>query len=227
MPTTLRQIVAGRPTAVLGFPGQFDKYGPLLGRVPIGWIMNLTASTVGGSHVNKVQAYSVHHAIRLGCDAVAAHLNLTAADESRMLEQTGRIIEAASSEGIPTVAIIYPRRSHSDGTDDNYESLKIEDPAAYSDLVSRCVRLGSDLGATVVKTQYTGDPNTFRRVCDTSEQIPVVVAGGALRSEESALTMVRGIAASSAAGISFGRNVFNRPNIPEFLEAARTILESA
>jgi len=59
-----------------------------------------------------------------------------------------------------------------------------------------------------VKTVYTGSPETFREVVRGCP-VPVVVAGGPkLDSERAALAMVEGAIAGGAAGVSFGRNVF-------------------
>jgi fructose-bisphosphate aldolase/2-amino-3,7-dideoxy-D-threo-hept-6-ulosonate synthase len=225
MTVTLHEIVGGGPTAILGFPGQFERFARALADPRIGRIMNLTASAAGPHHTRKVQVHSVEHALRLGCDAVAAHINLTSHHEPEMVESLGGIVEAAQREGVPTVAIIYPRKTKPDGSDDNYESLRISDSVAYAQLIGRCVRLAADLGAAMVKTQYTGDPVSFSRVCDETPEVPVVVAGGPLCPEEEVLARVRDLAASSAAGISFGRNIYNRENICKFLQAVRAALE--
>jgi fructose-bisphosphate aldolase / 2-amino-3,7-dideoxy-D-threo-hept-6-ulosonate synthase len=222
---TIAQISAGRPTAVLGFTGQFERYGHLIRPSSIGWICNLTASLIGEHHTRKQWVTSVRHAIRIGCDAVAAHVNITSPHEPQMIENLGRIAESAYVEGIPTVGIIYPRGRAKNGEDDNYESLMNTDPSAYSDLIARCVRIGSDLGVSMVKTQYTNDPAVFSKICDSNPGVAVVVAGGALQAEPVILARVREIHGTSAAGISFGRNIYHRNNIANFLHLARVTLE--
>ena len=67
---------------------------------------------------------------------------------------------------MPALAIAYPRKVHDDGKDDNYEIEKDTDINAYTQRVCRCVRTSVELGADIVKTQYTGSIQTFQRVID-------------------------------------------------------------
>jgi len=69
-------------------------------------------------------------------------------------------------------------------------------------------RAGAELGADVVKTVYTGSPETFKEVV-RGTPVPVLVAGGPkLDSDRAALEMVAGALAGGAAGVSIGRNIF-------------------
>ena len=67
-----------------------------------------------------------------------------------------------------------------------------------------------ELGADVIKTQYTGSPETFEKVVEATRPVPVFIAGGPLCSEPAALSAARGAIAAGASGVSFGRNVFER-----------------
>lgn len=221
---TLAAIVDGRPNAVLGFLGQLERFGSLLAQHEIGLIGNLSASTAGLHHERKVAVHSVHHAIRVGCDFVACHVNLTAPTESEMVAHLGYTIEAAAREGVPTLAIVYPRNIDGEGKTDNYESMKRDDPEAYLNLIARCVRLAGDLGAFAVKTQNPGSPSLLRRLCDVNKGIPILLAGGPLVPEDEALSVVDAVASSDAAGVSFGRNVFHRANPADFIGAVRSRL---
>jgi DhnA family fructose-bisphosphate aldolase class Ia len=70
------------------------------------------------------------------------------------------------------------------------------------------VRVASEEGADVIKTWYTGDPESFRRVLDYS-LVPVVVAGGPRAdSERDVLEMVRGAMDAGAAGVAMGRKIW-------------------
>jgi DhnA family fructose-bisphosphate aldolase class Ia len=50
------------------------------------------------------------------------------------------------------------------------------------------------------------------------------VLGGARKSGDDGLDTVRGAVASGAAGVFFGRNVFQAPDIPAFLGDIRAVL---
>jgi DhnA family fructose-bisphosphate aldolase class Ia len=58
--------------------------------------------------------------------------------------------------------------------------------------------------------------------------IPILVLGGSRQaSDADALEVVRGVVVAGAAGVFFGRNVFQAPNMSSFLQQARDILEGA
>lgn len=223
--STLGQILAGSPNAVLGFSGQFRRYGELFRDPATGWIVNITASLHGPRHTDKRLVQSVRHASAIGADAIAVHVNLTSRHEPSMLETLGHAIEAADSVGLPTVAIIYPRCEHADGSDDNYEATRAQDPDSYALLISHCVRVGADLGATIVKTQYPGRAAALDEICRANPDVAILLAGGPLTDERAALERVREIASTQAAGISFGRNTYNRENICQFISRCRSALD--
>ena len=81
-----------------------------------------------------------------------------------MLEFLGSLSEQCDSFGVPLLAMMYPRGPN------------IKNENEY-DVVSHAARIGAELGADVVKTVYTGDTNSFRRVVQGCP-VPVVVAGG-------------------------------------------------
>jgi DhnA family fructose-bisphosphate aldolase class Ia len=58
--------------------------------------------------------------------------------------------------------------------------------------------------------------------------IPILVLGGSRHaSDKQALDVVREVAAAGAAGVFFGRNVFQADNISGFLREARAALDEA
>lgn len=225
---TLGEINLARPDAVLGFVGQFERYASVLKDPSIAWIANVTASTKYSHHTDKRLIHSVRRAIACGCDGVAAHLNLTSDTEGAMIANLAAVVEEARGLGTPVLAIVYPRKTDADGRDDNYDELRVSNPEQYVDLVSHCVRVAVDVGASIVKTQYTGDPISFSRVVTAANGVPVVIAGGHLVSEGEALARAAEAITAGAAGVSFGRNVFNRRHVGRFIgRLRRTINEAA
>jgi fructose-bisphosphate aldolase, class I len=56
--------------------------------------------------------------------------------------------------------------------------------------------------------------------------IPILVLGGSRQaSDERALDVVQGAVMAGAAGVFFGRNVFQAPDMSSFLQRARAILD--
>lgn len=159
-------------------------------------IVHLSASTSLGPHGDrKVLVGEVEEAIACGADAVSVHVNLGGPDDDRMLADLGTMAGAANRFGMPLLAMMYPRGP---SVDDPYDV----------DVVKHVARVGVELGADVVKTLYTGTPETFREVV-RGTPVPVVVAGGPkLESAREVLEMVAGALEAGAAGVSIGRNVF-------------------
>lgn len=85
-------------------------------------------------------------------------------------------------------------------------------------------RVASELGADLIKTDYTGDVESMSSVvqgCPT----PILALGGPKqKTEEAALDVIRDVAAAGAAGVIFGRNVFQAEDMEKFLERARELL---
>jgi len=162
----------------------------------MGLITHLSASTSLGPDPDwKVQVTSVLQAIRLGADGVSIHVNVGAENENAMLVDMGMIADECEEYGVPLLAMMYPRGP-------NIKSS--HDP----DLVKHVARLGAELGADVVKTNFTGSVESFRDVVRGCP-VPVVIAGGPkARTDEDVVRMVYESIQAGGVGISIGRNVF-------------------
>src|SRR2546423_9247090 len=158
-------------------------------------ILHLSASTsVGPRADRKVLVTEVEDAIACGADAISVHVNLGGEDDDGMLQDLGSTATACARFGMPLLAMMYPR------------GPTIKNPYGV-EVVKHVARVGAELGADVVKTLYTGSPETFREVVRGCP-VPVLVAGGPkLDSERAALELVEGGLAAGAAGGSFGRDI--------------------
>jgi class I fructose-bisphosphate aldolase len=189
------KVVEGGANAVLEHKGCVRCGHRAEGR-DVGLIVHLSASTALSPFPNaKCLVADVEEAICLGADAVSIHVNLGAETEAGMLRDLGQVAKDAARWGMPVLAMMYAR------------GPKIEneyDPA----VVAHCARVGTELGADVVKVNYTGDPETFARVTESC-CIPVVIAGGPkLDTTRALMEMVADSLSAGGAGLSSGRNVF-------------------
>jgi fructose-bisphosphate aldolase/2-amino-3,7-dideoxy-D-threo-hept-6-ulosonate synthase len=74
--------------------------------------------------------------------------------------------------------------------------------------VKLAARVGAELGADIVKTNYTGEVDTFKEVT-AGCPVPVVVAGGPkMDTERELLQMVRDSIDAGGRGVAIGRNIF-------------------
>jgi fructose-bisphosphate aldolase/2-amino-3,7-dideoxy-D-threo-hept-6-ulosonate synthase len=146
----------------------------------------------------------------MGADGVSVHINVGAESEARMLEDLGRVAVACMEWGMPLLAMMYPRgRKVADEHD--LECVKLS------------ARVAAEFGADIVKTVYTGDPDSFREVTRGCP-VPVVVAGGSKTDERAILDLIEGAMEGGAAGISIGRNAFQHPAPNRLIRAAALII---
>lgn len=215
----VRNIESASPNGVLCYYGTAS----LITSLSLPLIINISASTVQSHHTNKVLISSVKQAVSIDAAAVAVHINLSSQFESLMLENLGMVSELCNQYGMPLLVIAYPRREGAN-TDDNYYDLKANDTNEYTKLVSHCVRVAFEMGADLIKTQYTGDAKSFSEVIAAACGKPVLIAGGSLCNEDSLFDIVRGAVSAGSAGVSIGRNIFNRPNSAEIISRIKDIV---
>jgi fructose-bisphosphate aldolase/2-amino-3,7-dideoxy-D-threo-hept-6-ulosonate synthase len=90
--------------------------------------------------------------------------------------------------------------------------------------VKLAARVGAELGADIVKTNYTGEVDSFREVVRGC-LAPVVVAGGPrMENSEQVLQMVWEAIQAGAAGASIGRNVFQAQDPTKMVRAIARIV---
>ena len=177
-----------------------------------GLIIHLSGITkLGPDPTNKIQVCSVEEAIRIGADAVSVHVNVGAEQEDKMLAKLGRVADECDRYGMPLLAMMYPR------------GPKIQNQHAI-DVVAHAARLGAELGADLVKTNYTGDAETFKEVV-RSCYVPVIIAGGPkVETVREVLQMVSDSIKAGGAGLSIGRNVFQHENPTNMVKALSAIV---
>lgn len=210
---TVESISQGGADAILMHKGIVEQGHRGYGK-DIGLIVHLSASTsLAPNPNNKVIVTSVEKAIQLGADAVSVHVNLGSETESEMLQELGEISETCSYWGIPLLAMMYPR------------GQKVENEHDV-ELVKHAARVGSELGVDIVKTNYTGDPDSFKEVVEGA-LVSVVIAGGPkVDTDEELLQMVKDSIEVGGAGVAFGRNLFQAENPGKITKAISEVVHN-
>ncbi len=204
----VNKVVAGGATAILLHKGMIQALEKAPG---CGLIMHLSASTKIGVPDKKVLISSIEHAIRAGVDAVSIHVNFGSIHEPAMLEHF-RIADECAKYQIPLLAMVYPRGEN---------ITNPYDP----ELVALAARVGSELGADIVKTVYTGDIDSFKTVVRGCP-VPVVIAGGPkITSDESLLKMIKDSIDAGAIGCALGRNAFQHEDPTRIVSAVSRIIK--
>ena len=159
----------------------------------------------------KVQVCSVQEAIRIGADAVSVHVNVGAQDEDKMLHNLGKVVDECDIYGMPLLAMMYPR------------GPKIQNEHDVN-AVAHAARIGAELGADIIKTNYTGTIESFKKVTESCP-VPVLIAGGPkCKSTEEILQTTSDSMKAGAAGLSIGRNVFQCDNPTLIVKALSAIV---
>lgn len=211
MKEAIQNVAEGGATAIVEHKGLVGEGHRGKGR-DIGLIIHLSASTsLSPTPHAKTLVCSVEEAIKLGADAVSIHINLGDNQEKEMLNDFGRISYEARTWGIPLLAMVYPRGE------------KIKDEYDV-EVVKHAARVGSEMGADIVKVSYTGSKETFKEVV-AGCTIPVVIAGGEkMDSDRDILEMVKGSIDAGGSGVSIGRNVFQHKNPKRMVQAICAIV---
>jgi predicted phospho-2-dehydro-3-deoxyheptonate aldolase len=210
MQKTINQLLSGNVDAILVHKG-------IAKRVDAGKagliVMLSGASNLNPNQNNKVQVCNVQEAVRLGADGVSVHVNVGAQDEDKMLTKLGRVADECDLFGMPLLAMMYPR------------GPKINDEHA-PDVVAHAARLGAELGADIIKTNYTGSVESFKAVIECCP-VPVVIAGGPkAKTACDTLEMTAEAMTAGSAGLSIGRNVFQHEKPSLMVKALSAIVHS-
>jgi class I fructose-bisphosphate aldolase len=84
-----------------------------------------------------------------------------------------------------------------------------ENPAEMwtAENIGHACRIGAELGVDFVKTTYSGDVETFRRIVE-QVYVPIIVLGGT-KSEDprDLLESIHGAIQAGASGVACGRNI--------------------
>lgn len=156
----------------------------------------------------KVLVGSVEQAIMLGADAVSVHINVGAVNDVNMIKDFAKISESCTRWGIPLLAMMYHRPQNKNGDKMAVKSI---------------ARLAQEMGADIVKVEYTGNMETFGEVVQGCS-IPVLISGGEKDSPKQVLQNAYEAIKCGAAGVAYGRNIFQAANPHTLLRALSLIV---
>lgn len=141
----------------------------------------------------------VEDAARLGADAVLLYLFIGTADpahEAQQVQAVAQVAQACETAGI--ACIIEPMA----------RGLRVGEAIYAAEYIALGARMACEIGADLLKTDYSGSAASFRQVVEASFR-PILIAGGPkTETDQEALGMVHGALQAGANGVFFGRNVF-------------------
>ena len=158
---------------------------------------------------------SVEEGVRMGADAVSIGAMMLGDHQGEQVREIGRFSQKCMELGMPLIGHIYPKG----------ESVAKADQTKWEN-IAYCVRAGAELGVDIVKTTYTGSPDTMRKVVEAvPEATRVVIQGGdACKTLDDYLQMTREAMDCGVGGVTMGRFVFDYQDITALVVVLRKII---
>ncbi len=206
------KVASAGPDAMVMMKGVAERcFGPYAGRVAL--IMK--CSTLSPYHPqHDVWVSSVEDAVCLGADAIAMALTVGCPQQAQLVSNLGALVRKAERVGMPVIVHSYP----------NGDMIPPDEVYTVK-RVGYASRLVMELGVDIVKTFYTGSAESFSQVVEMAAPALVVVAGGPrLETDTDVLRMAYDVVQAGAAGITFGRNIWQSADPTAIIRALKHIL---
>ncbi len=208
----IREVAAAGADAFLSTVGMAEKFADdFLGK---GIILRLEGGvSFLGDRSKPVQTVvSAEDAVRLGADSVICMGFPGSKFENEILSSLSKNVLAAHKWGIPLTAEMLPR---------GFEGG--EDSRTPTNITFAC-RQGAELGADIIKTEYTGDQESFKNLTE-SVYAPVVILGGSKKvPEEQLLQEIKDAMQAGGSGVAMGRNIWGHEDPARYAAAIAKLI---
>ncbi|MDH3251507.1 MAG: aldolase [Ignavibacteria bacterium] len=214
------RLLPGQPDAIQMTPGitraNIQKF---FGKKKPAVVVRLDATNIWRKKPLPIEGYyarvaTVRDAVQLGADAVVTFLFAgydTDAQEADNLEALGILAADAREMGIPFII----------------EPLAIQKGANVVrdfEIMKLIVRMASEIGADLIKADYPENRGQFEELVGIASA-PILVRGGPkMDSDRDMLQMVKDAMECGAAGLVFGRNVWQHERPASILKALTAIV---
>ena len=156
--------------------------------------------------------HAVEDALRLGADGVCVMAFMGIPVELETYRIVSRVATECLAANLPVMVEALPAKS-----------ARIPDPTDATAMAA-AVRAGFEHGGDIMKTYYTGSVESFRKVTGNCP-VPTLIAGGPkMDSVEETLGVVRGAMDAGAAGVVFGRNIWQNPDPAQMVRALKRVI---
>ncbi len=206
----VRKTCEGKPDGIFMHKGSLKLVYPILIQQRVPFLLSISTATTLGSEPDYVYLVdTVQYAAQIGASGVSMRTFVGTAHERKMIGDLGAVSAECEKYGMPLMAMMYPK-----GFANDYDPKHVKHAA----------RLGAELGADVVKTYYTGSPESFHEVTESCP-VPVVMSGGP-KAEKPVefLAMVKGAMQGGALGVAVGRNVWQNQRPAVMLQAVKRVV---
>jgi len=189
----VQKVLAGGANALLVSPGVARAVEPVIDPV-VGIILRVSITLgLAPEATQETPVATVETALCMDADAVAVSIFFGRGGEVATMRFLGELTEQCNRFGMPVLAEMMPSM----------------DEAYNPEAIAHAARIGFEMGADIVKTNYCGDVAAFKHVV-VSSPVPILVAGGPKKDAngDGTLQMVREVIKAGAAGVAIGRRVW-------------------
>jgi len=168
------------------------------------------SSAIGKGNSKTLGVIDVEDVVKLGGDGVVCMCFPGADYEQESIESLQHFVTYGDKWGIPICAEVLPKGwDSSNWTPDNLTFVS---------------RVGAEMGADYIKTQYTGDKESFAKLT-SSVFAPVIILGGPGNgTPEALLTSIKESLESGGAGVAIGRSIWKHSNPAAYCRAIASII---
>jgi len=188
----LRMISKSDCNALLLHSGLLKMAAPIIaGKKP--FIIKLSTSTTEAKErTNRVLVDTVEHALLMGASGVAINVYIGSSFENAMLENLRDTVIACDKYGMPLIVMINPMPEY------EFDSKKL----AY------VCRIGAELGADIIKTDFPGSIEEFKEVVEHCP-LPVLIEESPLPEDTAGTLKTTKMAIQAGgAGVMYGSRVW-------------------
>lgn len=189
----------------------YKYFGEYAGKVPLILKLNGRTNLVPKDEVYSSPVATVKEAVALGADAIGYTLYVGSPMEAQMFREFGAIRAECEEYGMPTIVWAYPRGKH----------IKDEKDSATVAYAARCAL---ELGADIVKVNYTGSVDSFKPVVAAAQNCKVISAGGSKQTDAEFIAKAKEVMSAGAVGFAVGRNVWQHDDPMKMSEAIRKVV---
>lgn len=208
----ITEVVAGGADAIMTTFGIAKKYTAELAPITLILRVDGGVSRLGSRAWRGSLVFDGETALRMGADGVVVMGFPGSENEDANLAYLAELSDQCEQWGLPLIAEMLPRGF--EGGDD----------ARTSQSIGMAMRIGAELGADIIKTQYTDDAGGFRDAV-AGCYVPVVVLGGAKMDDDGAvLQTVREAMDAGSSGVAMGRNIWGHRNPRQMTAAVSAIV---
>lgn len=206
----IKECVAAGVDAIMTTFGIATTYKKEIGRAGIILRVDGGTSQLGPGDGITREIFSVENAVKIGADGIVCMGFPGSASEEVSLTSLPKFVSDAYTWGMPLVAEMLPMGWDTDAwTPEN---------------IAFVCRLGVEYGADIIKTQYTGDKESFRKVVEGCYKPVVILGGPGAASERDLLTMIKDSLEAGGSGVAIGRSIWKHPAPGKYCRAIAKIV---